>query len=161
MRRKPCRWSQAGAVASSSGIGGPSRTSAGTPALAWIVVGIIGGFIGSMIFNQRSQGLIGDRLLGVIGAVMGAWAFGLLGATRASPASISTACSYPEHAGIPLYSMLVSGSTACWYPARRDRSRARVPRAPGYPRPRLRGADASRRSEIKGPTTSGAVGFFS
>ena len=38
--------------------------------IAWIVVGIIGGFIGSVIVNKRGQGLIGDLFLGVIGAIV-------------------------------------------------------------------------------------------
>jgi uncharacterized membrane protein YeaQ/YmgE (transglycosylase-associated protein family) len=28
--------------------------------IAWIVVGIIGGFIGSLVVNKRGQGILGD-----------------------------------------------------------------------------------------------------
>jgi uncharacterized membrane protein YeaQ/YmgE (transglycosylase-associated protein family) len=43
--------------------------------IAWIVVGIIGGFIGSMVVNKRGQGILGDLLLGVVGAVLAGWVF--------------------------------------------------------------------------------------
>lgn len=65
------------------------------PIFAWIVVGIIGGFIGSMIVNTRGQGLLGDLFLGVIGAVVGGWLFNQFGHGGVS--------------GINLYSVLVSG----------------------------------------------------
>ena len=64
--------------------------------IAWIVVGIIGGFIGSMVVNKRGQGLFGDLLLGVLGAVLGGWAFNQLGSSGVT--------------GINLYSMLVSAA---------------------------------------------------
>jgi uncharacterized membrane protein YeaQ/YmgE (transglycosylase-associated protein family) len=64
------------------------------PILAWIVVGIIGGFIGSKLVNNRGEGLVGDLFLGVIGAVVGGWAFNQFGHSGAS--------------GINLYSILVA-----------------------------------------------------
>jgi uncharacterized membrane protein YeaQ/YmgE (transglycosylase-associated protein family) len=64
--------------------------------IAWIVVGIIGGFIGSMVVNKRGQGVLGDLFLGVIGAVVGGWAFNRLGSSGAT--------------GINLYSILVSAA---------------------------------------------------
>lgn len=62
--------------------------------LAWIVVGIIGGFIGSMVVSTRGQGLVGDLFLGVIGAVVGGWLFNQFGQSGVT--------------GINVYSMLVS-----------------------------------------------------
>jgi len=47
--------------------------------LAWIVLGLIAGFIGSKIVNKRGEGLIMDILLGVVGAVVGGWLSGFLG----------------------------------------------------------------------------------
>jgi uncharacterized membrane protein YeaQ/YmgE (transglycosylase-associated protein family) len=66
--------------------------------IAWIVVGIIGGFIGSMVVNRRGQGIVGDLFLGVIGAVVAGWAFNQLSRSGVT--------------GINLYSMLVSAAGA-------------------------------------------------
>jgi uncharacterized membrane protein YeaQ/YmgE (transglycosylase-associated protein family) len=38
---------------------------------AWIVLGLIAGFLGSKIVNKRGEGLIRDILLGVLGAIVG------------------------------------------------------------------------------------------
>lgn len=64
------------------------------PILAWIVVGLIGGFVGSMIVNKRGQGPLGDVLLGVIGSVVGGWAFNRFGHSGVT--------------GMNLYSIMVS-----------------------------------------------------
>lgn len=66
--------------------------------LAWIVVGILGGFIGSLIVNRRGQGLVGDLFLGVIGAIVAGWAFNRFGQAGVT--------------GINLYSILVSAAGA-------------------------------------------------
>ena len=47
--------------------------------LAWIVLGLIAGFIGSKIVNRRGEGLILDIVLGIVGAVVGGWLVGFLG----------------------------------------------------------------------------------
>jgi uncharacterized membrane protein YeaQ/YmgE (transglycosylase-associated protein family) len=47
--------------------------------LAWIVLGLIAGFIGSKIVNKRGEGLILDIILGIIGAVAGGWLAGFFG----------------------------------------------------------------------------------
>ena len=39
--------------------------------LAWIVLGLIAGFIGSKIVNKSGEGVILDILLGIVGAVLG------------------------------------------------------------------------------------------
>ena len=62
--------------------------------LAWVVVGIMGGFIGSLIVNKRGQGIIGDLFLGVVVAVVAGWAFNRFGQAGVS--------------GINLYSNLIS-----------------------------------------------------
>ena len=49
--------------------------------IAWIVFGLIAGFIGSKIVNKRGDGIIVDVLLGVVGAVVGGWLFTTFGAT--------------------------------------------------------------------------------
>jgi uncharacterized membrane protein YeaQ/YmgE (transglycosylase-associated protein family) len=39
--------------------------------LAWIVLGLLAGFIGSKIVNKQGEGVILDILLGIVGAVLG------------------------------------------------------------------------------------------
>jgi uncharacterized membrane protein YeaQ/YmgE (transglycosylase-associated protein family) len=62
--------------------------------LAWIVLGLIAGFIGSKIVNKRGDGLVIDILLGIVGAVVGGWLFNTFGAAGVT--------------GLNLYSILVS-----------------------------------------------------
>ncbi len=68
--------------------------------LAWIVLGLVAGFIGSKLVNRRGEGIILDVLLGVVGAFVGGWLFHLFGAAGVS--------------GLNLYSLLVAviGSVA-------------------------------------------------
>ena len=47
--------------------------------LAWIVLGLVAGFIGSKIVNKTGEGIIRDILLGIVGAVVGGFLFGLVG----------------------------------------------------------------------------------
>ncbi len=52
--------------------------------IAWLVLGLIAGFIASKIVNKTGDGLIRDLILGVIGAVVGGWimeTFGKAGVT--------------------------------------------------------------------------------
>ncbi len=61
---------------------------------AWIILGLIAGFVASKIVNRTGEGVILDVLLGIAGAVVGGWlfhAFGMRGVT-----------------GLNLYSMLVA-----------------------------------------------------
>jgi uncharacterized membrane protein YeaQ/YmgE (transglycosylase-associated protein family) len=48
--------------------------------LAWVILGLIAGFIGSKLVNKRGEGLFLDIVLGVIGAVVGGWVFHYFGA---------------------------------------------------------------------------------
>jgi uncharacterized membrane protein YeaQ/YmgE (transglycosylase-associated protein family) len=48
--------------------------------LAWIILGLIAGFIGSKLVNKRGEGMFLDIVLGVIGAVVGGWVFHFFGA---------------------------------------------------------------------------------
>ncbi|HYF07357.1 MAG TPA: GlsB/YeaQ/YmgE family stress response membrane protein [Acetobacteraceae bacterium] len=48
--------------------------------LAWIVLGLIAGFIASKIVNNTGQGILLDIVLGIIGAVVGGFLFNLIGA---------------------------------------------------------------------------------
>jgi uncharacterized membrane protein YeaQ/YmgE (transglycosylase-associated protein family) len=62
--------------------------------LAWIVLGLLAGFIGSKIVNKRGEGIVLDILLGVVGAVVGGWLFNRFGEAGVT--------------GLNLYSLLVA-----------------------------------------------------
>ena len=62
--------------------------------LGWLVVGLVAGWIGSMIVNRRGEGILLDIILGVVGAFVGGWVFHLLGHSGVS--------------GINLYSIFVA-----------------------------------------------------
>jgi uncharacterized membrane protein YeaQ/YmgE (transglycosylase-associated protein family) len=62
--------------------------------LAWIVLGLLAGFIGSKIVNKTGEGVFLDIVLGVVGAVVGGWLFNTFGAAGVS--------------GLNLYSLLVA-----------------------------------------------------
>jgi uncharacterized membrane protein YeaQ/YmgE (transglycosylase-associated protein family) len=47
--------------------------------IAWIVLGLIAGFIASKLVNKAGEGMILDILLGIVGAVVGGWLFNALG----------------------------------------------------------------------------------
>ena len=61
---------------------------------AWIVLGLLAGFIGSKIVNKRGEGLVMDIVLGVVGAIVGGWLSGFLGLGGVS--------------GLNLYSLLIA-----------------------------------------------------
>ena len=48
--------------------------------IAWIILGLIAGFIGGKLVNKRGEGVVLDIILGVIGAVVGGWLFNSFGA---------------------------------------------------------------------------------
>jgi uncharacterized membrane protein YeaQ/YmgE (transglycosylase-associated protein family) len=48
--------------------------------LAWIVLGLIAGFIGSKIVNKTGEGALVDIILGIVGAIVGGWLFSMFGA---------------------------------------------------------------------------------
>jgi uncharacterized membrane protein YeaQ/YmgE (transglycosylase-associated protein family) len=49
--------------------------------IAWIVLGLVSGFIASKIVNKTGEGLLLDVVLGIVGAVVGGFLFHLVGAT--------------------------------------------------------------------------------
>jgi uncharacterized membrane protein YeaQ/YmgE (transglycosylase-associated protein family) len=51
----------------------------GLGVIAWIVVGLIAGFLGSKIINKRGEGILLDIVLGLVGAVVGGFLFRLVG----------------------------------------------------------------------------------
>jgi len=49
---------------------------------AWIIVGLIAGFLARWVLPGEEpgpRGIFGDLLAGIIGAIVGGWVFGLLG----------------------------------------------------------------------------------
>jgi uncharacterized membrane protein YeaQ/YmgE (transglycosylase-associated protein family) len=49
--------------------------------LAWIVLGLLAGFIGSKIVNKTGEGVFLDIVLGIVGAVVGGFLFNQFGAS--------------------------------------------------------------------------------
>ena len=52
--------------------------------IAWIVLGLIAGFIASKIVNKSGEGLLLDIVLGIVGAIIGGYlfqTFGMVGVT--------------------------------------------------------------------------------
>lgn len=46
---------------------------------AWILLGLLAGFIASHMVNHRGEGMVLDVLLGIVGAIVGGWLAQLLG----------------------------------------------------------------------------------
>jgi uncharacterized membrane protein YeaQ/YmgE (transglycosylase-associated protein family) len=47
--------------------------------LAWIILGLIAGFVASKIVNKTGEGILMDIVLGIVGALLGGWIFSALG----------------------------------------------------------------------------------
>ena len=47
--------------------------------LAWIVLGLISGFVASKIVNKTGEGVLIDIVLGIVGAIVGGWIFAAIG----------------------------------------------------------------------------------
>jgi len=47
--------------------------------LAWLVVGLIAGFLASKVINKTGSGLVMDIVLGVVGALVGGFVFNAIG----------------------------------------------------------------------------------
>jgi uncharacterized membrane protein YeaQ/YmgE (transglycosylase-associated protein family) len=62
--------------------------------LAWVVLGLIAGFIASKLVNRTGGSLVLDLVLGIVGAVVGGFVFNQFGSAGVT--------------GLNLYSMLVA-----------------------------------------------------
>ena len=62
--------------------------------LAWIVLGLLAGFIGSKLINKRGEGLLLDVIIGMVGSVLGGFLFNTFGASGVT--------------GLNLYSLFVA-----------------------------------------------------
>ena len=56
--------------------------------LAWIVLGLLAGFIGSKLVNKTGEGVVLDIVLGVVGAVVGGYLFNIMGAAGVTGVNI-------------------------------------------------------------------------
>ncbi|HLH61508.1 MAG TPA: GlsB/YeaQ/YmgE family stress response membrane protein [Ktedonobacteraceae bacterium] len=45
----------------------------------WLVVGLIAGFLASLVMRGGGYGIVGDIIVGIIGAFIGGWLFSLVG----------------------------------------------------------------------------------
>jgi uncharacterized membrane protein YeaQ/YmgE (transglycosylase-associated protein family) len=62
--------------------------------VAWIILGLVSGFLASKIVNRTGEGFFLDVGLGIVGAVVGGWLFNTFGMRGVT--------------GLNLYSLLVS-----------------------------------------------------
>jgi uncharacterized membrane protein YeaQ/YmgE (transglycosylase-associated protein family) len=62
--------------------------------IAWLILGLIAGFIGSKVVNKSGEGVLLDIVLGIIGAVVGGYLFNVFGAAGVN--------------GLNIYSLLVA-----------------------------------------------------
>lgn len=49
--------------------------------IAWIIVGLVAGWLAGLIMKGSGYGLVGDLVLGLVGAVLGGWLFGVVAPT--------------------------------------------------------------------------------
>jgi len=62
--------------------------------LAWIILGLLSGFIASKLVNKSGEGVLMDIVLGIVGAVIGGYlfqTFGMVGVTGVNIYSILVA----------------------------------------------------------------------
>lgn len=62
--------------------------------IAWVILGLIAGFIASKIVNKSGEGFFLDIVLGIVGAIVGGFIFSIFGAGGVT--------------GFNLYSMVVA-----------------------------------------------------
>jgi uncharacterized membrane protein YeaQ/YmgE (transglycosylase-associated protein family) len=62
--------------------------------IAWLILGLVSGFIASKLVNKTGDGMVIDIILGIIGAIAGGWLFNRFGMSGVT--------------GLNIYSMLVS-----------------------------------------------------
>ena len=62
--------------------------------VAWILLGLLAGFIASKVVNRSGEGPLLDILLGMVGSIIGGWLFNVFGE--------------PGVTGFNVYSLLVA-----------------------------------------------------
>lgn len=48
--------------------------------VAWLLLGLLAGFLGSKIVDNSGKGIVGDIVVGVLGALVGGFLFSIFGA---------------------------------------------------------------------------------
>jgi uncharacterized membrane protein YeaQ/YmgE (transglycosylase-associated protein family) len=67
--------------------------------IAWLVLGLIAGFLASVVMRGGGYGVIGDIIVGIVGALIGGFIFSVLGGTGVT--------------GFNLWSLVVAFVGAC------------------------------------------------
>jgi uncharacterized membrane protein YeaQ/YmgE (transglycosylase-associated protein family) len=67
--------------------------------IAWLIVGLIAGFLASVVMRGGGYGIIGDIIVGIIGALIGGFVVSLFGGGGVN--------------GINIYSIIVAFIGAC------------------------------------------------
>jgi uncharacterized membrane protein YeaQ/YmgE (transglycosylase-associated protein family) len=49
--------------------------------LTWLIVGLVAGVLASLVVGGAGYGLVGDIIIGIVGAFVGGWLFRQLGVT--------------------------------------------------------------------------------
>jgi uncharacterized membrane protein YeaQ/YmgE (transglycosylase-associated protein family) len=62
--------------------------------IAWLILGLVAGFIASKIVNRSGEGIVMDIVLGIVGAIVGGFLFSVFGAAPVT--------------GFNIYSMVVA-----------------------------------------------------
>jgi uncharacterized membrane protein YeaQ/YmgE (transglycosylase-associated protein family) len=52
--------------------------------IAWIVVGLIAGWLAGVVMKGGGYGILVDIILGILGGLVGGWIFGMLGIAHGS-----------------------------------------------------------------------------
>jgi len=69
-------------------------TGKGMSILAWVVLGLVAGFVASKLVNKTGEGVLMDIALGIVGALAGGWLFSQIG--------------QPGVTGLDLWSLIVA-----------------------------------------------------
>jgi uncharacterized membrane protein YeaQ/YmgE (transglycosylase-associated protein family) len=58
--------------------------------LIWLLVGAVAGWLAGIVVKGGGFGLIGDIIVGILGAFVGGWLFGVLGIAIPAPPIVAT-----------------------------------------------------------------------
>lgn len=58
--------------------------------LTWLIVGLVAGLLASFVVKGGGYGLLGDIIVGILGAFIGGWLFGKMGWSSVFPGIAGT-----------------------------------------------------------------------